>query len=466
LAAPKTLLLGYGTTGLVQGFTTGSLLDPTNLDEFDVVIWETSLLDTDAPRGQSQGWAPTNEVGTRFVGALKAKAGELQAWATAGHTLVVVLDKPLYVFEYGTPNNPHIRNSFDTATLSLLAAAALNRKAGSKVKIAERNSKRLLADWAGKIQYHYLIGSENRQDILVVETALSAAPQAVASIVPTGNGQIIFVPTVSNGKEREAYLSSLSALHDQLSRARPPLPQWVEAFGSGDERAIKGEIAERQDKIAELESAIALSRDQLEKLGWIKVLVAGTGDEFMNEAKRALEILGFQVARVDGSRTDLIAKDESRILACETKGVERAGKEEDLRQTKTWVAEVSLAIVAEDEVLARDPHIRQCAMALSELGIAASEQAGLNYNVRGLLVLATFRNVPLDTRTIPDFSGDMLLNAARSEVCVLSGHQLANLVLLCEKYPDRKAEVRASIFATAGAYHMHDFPDLFQRISG
>ena len=53
-----------------------------------------------------------------------------------------------------------------------------------------------------------------------------------------------------------------------------------------------------------------------EKLGgfrWLKVLVAGTGDEYLTAAKNALEYLGFKVAKVSGSRTDLIAVDDVKV---------------------------------------------------------------------------------------------------------------------------------------------------------
>jgi hypothetical protein len=199
---------------------------------------------------------------------------------------------------------------------------------------------------------------------------------------------------------------------------------------------------------------------------WLKALVAGTGNEFMDAAKAALESLGFMVTKVEGTRTDLIAFDgEKAILACETKGVERSAKEEDLRQARQWVSEVDLALVAEDESVARDPHLKQCATALRDLGVAVGEDAAKRYTVRGLLLLATFRSVPFAERTVSDFPNDLLLNAKRSEVCVVTGHQLANIVLSCEKAPEKKAELRRRLFESGGALPMDDIPNAFRQLS-
>ena len=100
----------------------------------------------------------------------------------------------------------------------------------------------------------------------------------------------------------------------------------------------------------------------------------------------------------------------------------RGGREEDLRQVRTWVSEVDLAIVAGGELLASDPHIRQCAEALSELGIGAGMKLGRRNSSERL---ALFRNIPeishSNQRTVDEFPHDMLLNASRSKVCVLSG---------------------------------------------
>lgn len=454
------MIIGYSISGMANS----ALLDTTNFDEFDIVVLETSAFVHAIPKRQQTFVPVAYSEGVKFTRSLQVKIAELEAWVSSGHTLIVVLDEPLVVFEYGHQSNPMTPIPYDFASLSLFSRPQLGRKTGTRVKLADENSKCLLNDWINKVQYHYLIGSKDRHDVLVVDTALAGDVQAVASIIYSGKGQVIFVPTIVDRKLRDAYIKALVEIRDRLKATAVPLPKWADDFGPEDEKAIRTDIGTKNNQISQLQALIAERNDALESFRWFKTLVSGSGDDFMNVVRKAMEIVGFDVVPVVGNRTDLIARDGDRILACETKGVERPGKEEDLRQTRTWVSEVDLAIVTAAEGVSSDPHLKQCAVALAELDITTGEEAGKRFAVTGLLVLATFRNLPLDQRTSPDFSNDMLLNAKRSSVCILTGHQLVNLVLLCERSPERKAAIREKLSSTAGAFQMDDMPDLFKRL--
>jgi len=420
-------------------------------------------LQSDAPKRANPHVPVSYQTGLKFIESLNLKVSELEGWVSAGHTLVVLLGEALFEFEWGSEMNAFTPVKFDTANLSIFAKARLQRKTGRRVKFGAQNVRHLLSSWLDKVEYQYLIGAEDRRDLLVVATALPADVQAVASAIKLGKGYIVYVPPPFDQKNRETYLQDLFAIHGNLDAPQADLPGWVEDFGTPDEDNLKSEIASKEIAIEVMKSEIAVHSDAIRKFRWLKTLVAGTGDDFLESAKAALEIIGFQTAKVLGKRTDLIARDGDRLFACEMKGLERGGKEEDLRQTKSWTSDLALAVIADEDVIDNDPHIQQCARALPNLGITPGEDAGRSFAVKGLMILATFRKKALDERAGEDFSSDMLLNAGRSEICALTAHQLANLALYCQKQPDQMVAVRDRLFQTSGAFDARDIPDSFRR---
>ena len=66
------------------------------------------------------------------------------------------------------------------------------------------------------------------------------------------------------------------------------------------------------------------------------------------------------------------------------------------------------------------------------------------------MVIGTFREIPLQERTRPDFPDPVARRIARSSVCGLTGLQLLGLVLEAQTDPARQKEIVDALFTTNG----------------
>jgi hypothetical protein len=69
---------------------------------------------------------------------------------------------------------------------------------------------------------------------------------------------------------------------------------------------------------------------------------------------------------------------------------------------------------------------------------------------KGILILGTFRLLPLDQRTQADFTENVIRVLAMGDICALTGLQLYCLVLAARSEPDLKETIMAELFETRG----------------
>jgi hypothetical protein len=163
----------------------------------------------------------------------------------------------------------------------------------------------------------------------------------------------------------------------------------------------------------------------------------------------ALTELGLRVIEGPHPRADLIARDDARgLLVIEAKGLDGCAREANLRQAERWVAEVRYTCTASQEEINADAEIKRYAEKLTALGV--SLPADQNINIKGMMVIGTYRRTPLDKRTEPDFPDPVLRAVSRAGVCGLTGLQLLLIVLQIRKDPSLKAQFIEQMFATNG----------------
>jgi hypothetical protein len=162
---------------------------------------------------------------------------------------------------------------------------------------------------------------------------------------------------------------------------------------------------------------------------------------------------------VDGppSRADLLASDGKRVIAVEAKGLESSAREKNFRQVQSWKAEVDLALTVDPEDVAENPDLKRYVEQLGLIGVAGKTAD----DCKGLIVIGTFRNIPLNERKMPDFPDNVTRSLIQSDVCAVTGLQLFGLVLQARSNPGSRANIVASLFETAGVSDMasnwHEF---------
>jgi hypothetical protein len=236
----------------------------------------------------------------------------------------------------------------------------------------------------------------------------------------------------------------LEALPAELrDTSKPPIPAWADDFRTKWETAAFDELSTRKAEVQELTNKIERLDAQIDSARGLKRLFVGTGVEFEQAVADALRELGLQVVNGPHPRADLLCTNGRRIAAVEAKGVDGGAKEEYVRQVMMWMPEVD---AARSWTGGTDPQLDGYVQQLAKLDLSAIEDK----DCKGILVLGSFRQTPLDKRPQPDFPENPVAVMVRQDICALSGLQLFGLVMDVRANPERKEKIADALFATRG----------------
>jgi hypothetical protein len=222
--------------------------------------------------------------------------------------------------------------------------------------------------------------------------------------------------------------SNSPSIRDRVSQS---LPTWAEGLGSVKAAEASLEIETAKQAIAELQATIGANREIVSNEAWIRLLFAGSGSSFTDAVATALRELEFTVVDGPHPRADLLAFRDKIVLALDCKGLDGAARETNFRQTERWVKDVAATLAASPEERASDADLKRYAEQLTLLGVLTEEGSHAS-ECRGLMVIGTFKATPLDQRAEPDFPDPVQRLIKRSEICALTGLQLALLLLHVE----------------------------------
>jgi hypothetical protein len=436
LAKLKSRTLVFGASGGYSSFRGGDLASDLNLSEFTTVILDSGLAFAKA----GTPWQ------LYYFNAIVARLRELNNWIEDGHTAIIVLRNigPIAVVGGGV--------AFALDQLPLFNFIQYSETSGTQIEyFGPSAAESFFKPWLARLCYDLIISSKPLRPLLRVNRGSKGSDQLVGGIVKIGLGRIIFVPYVVgkplSGTHLE-YLESLAGLPERLPEASAELPDWAANFQTTDERHALDNIDALRSKISEIENTIRMEEDKISQAGHLKTLFAGSGDAFVAAVNDALTELGLRVVDGPHPRADLIAVDDTLgILAIEAKGLDGSAREANLRQAERWIADVRYACAASEEELRTDADMRNYKDKLTALDI--SFPAGQDINVRGLMVIGTFRKTPLDKRPEPDFPDAIMRVASRSEVCVITGLQLLLMILQSRNDPTFKAKFIEQLFTTS-----------------
>jgi hypothetical protein len=248
--------------------------------------------------------------------------------------------------------------------------------------------------------------------------------------------------------EHDEYMNCLALLPAQLASRPAELAEWAKDFCTAGEIAAHEAIEKALHGISALQAQISSEEALITRSSSIKQLIAGTGDPFKNAVAAAFQELGLKVVDGPHPRADLIGFNSRVLAAIEAKGVQGAAKESNLRQTDRWVAEVRATLAATAEERLADPDLRRYAEQIEKLGVPFDQETPPN--CKGIMVIGTFRNIPLDERSGIDFPEPMSRLIPTSGVCSLTGLQLFCLIMRGRDKPDSKGEILDRIFETNG----------------
>ena len=277
-----------------------------------------------------------------------------------------------------------------------------------------------------------MLKSSELTPLFKVSESRFGSEQIVGGFKRIGAGHVIFAPPWRAGATAEwlrIYFINLAELPDKLSAgASEQLPPW--SMDTTDrEKAASEQIDELEAQISSIRSNVEAQKAVVREDQDLKHLFSGSGEAFAVAVAKALGELGLKMVEGPRGRADLIGYDGKCVAAFEVKGLDNAARENNLRQTERWVADIKSALTATEEQKKVDKDLGLYAHKLAELGVPTDVEV----DCKGIMIIGTYRKTPLSERIDAGFPDPVARPINRSNVCALSGLQLLGLLLNVRK---------------------------------
>lgn len=233
------------------------------------------------------------------------------------------------------------------------------------------------------------------------------------------NNNIVFLPALKDiiDVEQEFLADLFEVLKKINASVKIDLPMWADDFLLPKENEIANDILSIQQQIKVLDESLEKSKEVFGALKAEKLIFTGTGDALEIGVRRIFQSLGFEILDTDANRDDLIIRYNNKIAVVEIKGVSGTSGEKHASQLEKWVS-------------------------------SYFENTGVQ--PKGILVVNSFKDIPLNQRREATFPNQMLKYSERREHCLITSLQLLGLYYKANE--GGKEELINSLFESIGVY--------------
>jgi len=237
----------------------------------------------------------------------------------------------------------------------------------------------------------------------------------------------VILPEIIEGHtiDEEDFLHKLYALCKSVRTqdVSYQIPQWANDFFLPGEKEEIENLKKTISSINKLEKEKLKQEKQLLNYLPLKQLWTASGFNLEKVVKDVFIELGFTILESQAYRDDIIMKWDNQIIIAEIKGVGKSAAEKNAAQLEKWVS----TYISENEVVPK-----------------------------ALLIVNTFREVPIDKRTQDSFPPQMLPYSNNRNHCLLTSLQLCNLLLFIRKNPTKKESEIKKLLMTIGQFQGFD----------
>lgn len=451
----RTLFIGIPCPE--NGMRQSTFSNMPNINELNLIIWNPETLVHDAriqtvnQHGQRQ--PIREELWDTFKQSFDTKVNEILSWINDGHVLVLAMPYQLHMMTVGLDNGTMqdlmAHSPFDKFSLYELHGEL----------ISTEPSFEDFSSHAELLKYDYVISGENFVPVFRSASSKQQRSQVVGGLIRIGKGALFFSPTAKQWNDAGLldYYATVARLPELLTSKAADLPTWTRGFQSRVERNILSRISGLEDEIAKLCARREKETASAESEQALKLLFAGTGESLVATVGEALQEFGLKVVHGPRPRADLLLWDgASRLAAAEVKGLDGSAREHNLRQAERWAADVRSTLVASPEERQAHPELVQYAETLRRLGIDVSEPCP-DLDCRALMIIGTFRQMPLPDRPPESFPDTVARAIQRSRVCALTGLDLYCFLQELKIDPTRKPDLVDKLFCNNGPISAKDW---------
>jgi hypothetical protein len=401
-----------------------------SLLDFDCILWNPNKILSEYGNNAhltSKGYWQLNEYSqSKLEESIVRRQREMQSLLSQNRTIVIANPLPLKYYGGG------FRSILDD-----LPIQGVHTIVGGGKRIECRASNEYTEFFTANqssLRYEAYFEKYSGQPLLYI----TGTNNVVAFKAHTENGLLLFLPFPENEVDEKInrnYVTSIQSLiHELRNQDMDELvPQWADIYRFEAEELLKKELLTEEVQLQELQTRIEAKKQSAFKLEQLKHLFAGTGDSLEKQVEAVFTELGFVIKQVQGNRDDLIVEFEGRPAVVEIKGVTKSAKESNAAQLEKWVSEYKI----QNEV-----------------------------TPKGILIVNTFKDKPLQDRTEPAFPHQMLDFSIKREHCLITGLQLFGLYLDYVNNPERKKELVEQLFNTVGIFKGYeDWTQFLTRLS-
>lgn len=421
--------------------------------DYDAVIWDPGSHLGDYHAYQTYMGLPllTDDSSVRFQADIKRRRAEFLEFLNSGRTLIVIARPELaaYCHTGEVTYSGTGRNAVPKKTVTKLAiqtaipASGLSfvPARGERIQgLGEGPLQSLIRKYISAFTYRAVITGGPGKPI----ASVSGTDRVVATLITMqSGGALILLPhielrdltkiedqpergeTADDDDESDDYienapnfqvdlLAGVEALNGIKTLSRPA---WSHRFATAGQLKLREEVLESQKAVEEARSKLAIAQQLADQGEAQDQLFLGTGRALELEVRNVLEMLGGEVHEPEPGRDDWRVTFPEGKAVVEVKGVGKSAAEKHAAQLEKWVS-------------------------------ASYEETGELH--KGVLIVNTWRDMPLDERTQPDFPEQMIGYSTSRNHTLLTGLQLFVMWQRIENGEVSAEECRKLLFETCG----------------
>lgn len=222
---------------------------------------------------------------------------------------------------------------------------------------------------------------------------------------------------------KKDFVNSIIELVTSLKSEPEILPDWTKNYYLPDELELRNQLLKLEAELKNLENQISRQKKYIADKERLKTLFVGAHNSLEEQVKFIFRELGVNIIPGGQGREDIILEFNGRMAIVEVKGATKSASENHAAQLEKWVAEY------------KSTH---------------------GTDIKGFLIVNTFRNLPLVERTETSFPHQMLQYSKNRNHCLFTTSQLLGLYLDVLTYPEKKTELINQLFETNGIFTLYD----------
>lgn len=334
-------------------------------------------------------------------------------------------------FDYEVIDDPYQKEVFNIWDCIGIPAPNFSRMEGSNINTTKEDiAKEFLDTFGSSLFYSQVISGSQGVPLFLIK----GTQYVVGEYHRIGKGLILILPAFKGlPPERVlSFVNSLSrvatGLKNQPTENTLEYPPMVDEYSTETELVELAKLSELKNKLENLINSIDAQRSILEGHKRAKILFTADGDLLENACQSVFSDFGFQVSKPDKKRDDLVVEMDGKVAVVEIKGVGKSAAEKHSAQLQKWVS---------------DYHVSN------------------DVNPKGILIVNTFKNLPIEQRTERDVPDQMMKYVTQMGQCVVTGLQLFAMHVDFKNKKISKTEIADLLFNSVGELkyteNIHDY---------